>query len=178
MVGCKFEVMKKRILTFLAGLIFAVLCFIVLNAAMAPVSTSEYCGSKCHEMNTAYLSWELSPHGANSHGIRVECIDCHLPPKDKYFTHITAKAYAGIKDIYKHHFGPAYDAERMRKKVLEHISNQICLHCHDNLLGKPGSSAARIAHTSVLAEPDAPENRCVQCHEEIGHQRQSKLFSQ
>ena len=173
-----FKSMKKRILTFLAGVIFAVLCFVALNLVMIPVSTSEYCGGKCNEMNTAYLSWELSPHGANAKGFRVECIDCHLPPKDKYFTHITAKAYAGAKDTYKHYFGPEYDAGGMRKKILDQISNKICLHCHDNLLGKPGSSAARIAHTAVLAEPDAPENRCVECHEDVGHQRQKKLFSQ
>lgn len=173
-----FEDMKKRIFTFLAGVIFAILCFIVLNAAMAPVSTSEYCGSKCHEMNTAYLSWELSPHGSNTYGVRVECVDCHLPPKEKYFTHLIAKAYAGAKDMYKHHFGPDYDTEQIRKQVQKHISNKICLHCHDNLLGKPGNSAARIAHTAVLAEPDAPQNRCVECHEDAGHQRQNKLFSQ
>ena len=81
---------------FLAGFVFALLCFVALNAAMVPVSKSEYCGSKCHEMNTAYLTWELSPHGSNSKGIRVECIDCHLPEKEKYFAHITAKAYALI----------------------------------------------------------------------------------
>ncbi|UCC99054.1 MAG: NapC/NirT family cytochrome c [Phycisphaerales bacterium] len=163
---------------FLAGVIFAVLCFIALGAAMAPVSTSEYCGSKCHEMTKAYLSWELSPHGANAHGIRVECIDCHLPPKEKYFTHVAAKAYAGAKDTYKHYFGGPYDAEQTRKRVLNHLPSQRCLHCHDHLLDKPGSSAARIAHTTALAQPDAAENRCVQCHEDAGHQRRGKLFSQ
>ena len=171
------KVMKKRILTFLAGVIFAVLCFIALNAAMKPVSTSEYCGGKCHEMSTAYLSWELSPHGSNAEGVRIECVDCHLPPKDKYFTHITTKAYTGAKDIYKHYFGPEYNVELMRKEVLDHISNKICLNCHDSLLGKPGSSAAKIAHTAVLAEPEAQENRCVKCHEDAGHQRKNKLFS-
>ena len=178
MIGRIFKAVKKRMFTFLAGIVFAVFCFIALNAAMASVSTSEYCGSKCHEMNTAYLSWELSPHGANAHGVRVECIDCHLPPKDKYFTHITAKAYTGAKDIYKHYFGPEYDIKQIRKKVLEHISSRICLHCHDNLLGKPGSPESRIAHTAVLAEPGAAENRCVECHEDTGHQRKKKLFSQ
>jgi len=178
MIGRIFKAVKKQIFTFLAGIVFAVFCFIALNAAMAPVSTSEYCGSKCHEMNTAYLSWELSPHGANAHGVRVECVDCHLPPKDKYFTHITAKAYTGAKDIYKHYLGPEYDIEQIRRKVLEHISSEICLHCHVDLLGKPGDSAARIAHTAVLAEPGAAENRCVECHEDAGHQRQNKLFSQ
>lgn len=170
------KAVKKRALTFLAGFAFALLCFVTLNAAMVPVSKSEYCGSKCHEMNTAYLSWELSSHGTNANGIRVECIDCHLPAKDKYFAHIAAKAYTGAKDIYKHYFGGEYDSEKIRQEVLGHISNQRCLHCHDNLLSKPDSSAARIAHTAVSAEPEAPENRCVECHEDVGHQRQNKLF--
>ena len=175
--GRIFRAVKKRGLTFLAGFVFAILCFVALNAAMVPVSKSEYCGSKCHEMNTAYRSWELSPHGTNANGIRVECIDCHLPSKDKYFTHVAAKAYEGAKDTYKHHFGGEYDIEKVRQKVLAHISNQTCRHCHDNLLAKGGNSAARIAHTAALAKPDAPENKCVQCHEDIGHQRKNKLFS-
>ena len=67
-----YEAVKKRISTFLAGFVFAFLCFVALNAAMVPVSKSEYCGGKCYEMNKAYLAWELSSHGTNSKGIRVE----------------------------------------------------------------------------------------------------------
>ncbi len=167
----------SKIPVFLAGLVFAILCFVGLNAAMVPVSKSEYCGSACHEMNTAYLSWELSPHGANAHGVRVECVDCHLPPKENYFAHIVAKAYEGAKDTYVHYFGGPYDIQKIRKGVLDCLPHQRCLHCHDHLLDKPGSSAARAAHTAALVEPDAPENRCVQCHEDAGHQRHSKLFS-
>jgi cytochrome c-type protein NapC/trimethylamine-N-oxide reductase cytochrome c-type subunit TorC len=166
----------SRVGAFLAGIAFAVLCFVVLNAAMAPVSTSRYCGGKCHEMNAAYLSWELSAHGANAHGIRVECIDCHLPPKEHYFSHITMKAYEGAKDVYMHYFGDPYDLEKSRDKVLSRLPSGRCLHCHDRLLDKPGDSAARIAHTAALAQPDAAENRCVRCHEDAGHQRQKKLF--
>lgn len=165
-----------RVAAFLAGIAFAVLCFIALNAAMVPVSKSDYCGGKCHEMNTAYLSWELSPHGANAHGIRVECIDCHLPPKEEYFAHIAMKAYEGAKDLYVHYFGGPYDVEPSRKRVLSRLPSRRCLHCHDHLLGKPGDSAARIAHSAALTQPDAAENRCVRCHEDAGHQRQSKLF--
>lgn len=172
-----YEAVKKRIAIFLAGFIFALLCFVALNAAMVPVSKSEYCGGKCHEMNTAYLTWELSPHGSNSKGFRVECIDCHLPEKEKYFAHITAKAYEGAKDMYKHYFGDEYEGEKIRLKVLSHLPNERCSHCHDDLLARPGTSAARIAHTAALSEPDARENKCIQCHEDVGHQRQNKLFS-
>ena len=163
-------------MTFLAGVVFAVFCFVALNAAMEPVSKSEYCGSKCHEMNVAYQSWELSVHGANKSGFRVECVDCHLPAKDKYFAHVAVKMYEGAKDIYKHYFGGEYDTERVRQKVLDHIPSQRCLNCHDDLLAKPGNSAARIAHLASLNQPQAAENRCVRCHENAGHERQSKLF--
>lgn len=164
---------KKTLAVFLCGFVFALLCFVLINLAMEPVSTSQYCGSKCHEMNTAYKSWKLSPHGANEFGFRVECVDCHLPPKENFFRHLTAKVHAGAKDIYMHKFGPDYDVEKLRSKVLDHISNQTCLHCHDDLLAKPPNSAAREEHTAVLDKPEAPENRCVECHEDIGHQRES-----
>lgn len=168
---------KKRIAAFAVGFAFALLCFVTLNAAMAPVSKSAYCGSRCHEMRSAYQSWELSPHGGNKYGFRVECIDCHLPAKEMYFRHLTAKAYEGGKDVYKHHFGDEYDVEKMRQKVFAAMPNGRCQTCHDDLLALPSSSAARTAHLAVETEPDKPENRCVQCHENIGHERERKLFS-
>lgn len=168
---------KKHGIVFIAGFVAAVLCFVGLNALMETVSSSEYCGSKCHEMNSAYQSWELSSHGANNSGVRVECIDCHLPSKDKYFTHVVVKAYEGGKDLYKHQFGEDYDLEKVRKKVLDQIPSERCLNCHDSLLAKPVNSAARMAHMASLNRPEEPESRCVVCHEEAGHQRQNELFS-
>jgi len=178
MIRWLFGTVRKRALTFLAGFIFAVLCFIGINAAMVSVSTSEYCGTKCHEMKTVYQSWEISAHGSNANGITVDCIDCHLPPREKYFTHLAYKAYAGGKDIYKQYFGPEYDAEKMRKKVIDNMTNDMCNNCHDNLMGKPSNSAARIAHMASLARPDDPDNRCMVCHEDTCHKRDSKLFSE
>jgi cytochrome c-type protein NapC/trimethylamine-N-oxide reductase cytochrome c-type subunit TorC len=177
MIGWIRRIIKKHGLIFIAGFAFAIICFVVLNLAMEPVSTSEYCGSKCHEMNTAYQSWELSIHASNLNGIRVACIKCHLPPKDNYFTHLIAKAYAGGKDLYKHHFGGEYQVEKMKTYVLEHMPNERCQECHNELLAKPSNSKARIAHTASLNQPDAPESKCVACHEDVGHERQKKLFS-
>ncbi|MFC1737457.1 cytochrome c3 family protein [Planctomycetota bacterium] len=175
--GRLWRAVKKRLPVFAGGFAFAIICFISLNAAMVPVSKSEYCGGECHEMNTAYQSWELSSHGSNTNGIRVDCIECHLPPKDDYFTHITAKAYEGGKDIYKHYFGGEYEVEKIRQKVLHHMGNERCSGCHDNLLAKPGSTKAWIAHIISLNQPNRPESRCVKCHENVGHQRYRKIFS-
>jgi cytochrome c-type protein NapC/trimethylamine-N-oxide reductase cytochrome c-type subunit TorC len=165
------SVIKRRGLTFIIGFAFALLCFVALNAAMEPVSKSEYCGTKCHEMGAAYQSWKLSVHSANPMGLRAECIDCHLPPKDKYLTHIVVKAYEGGKDMYKHYFGGEYDVEKVRERVLEHTSNEKCLVCHVDLLAKPGSEIAKELHMESLNSPEESENRCVDCHEDAGHQR-------
>jgi len=156
---------------FFAGFFFALLCFIAINAAMKPVSKSEYCGTRCHEMDTAYQSWKLTVHGANKKGLRTECIDCHIVSKDRYFTHIATKAYLGARDLYKHHFGGEYDVEKVREKVLAHFPNERCVRCHIDLLAKPGSNTVRKMHTESLSSPDESENRCVDCHKEIGHRR-------
>ena len=176
-IGLVFRIIKKYWLALFLGFVFAILCFVVLEKMMIPVSLSSYCGSKCHEMNTAYQTWELSVHGTNENGFRVECVDCHLPPKDDFFRHIAAKMYAGAKDTYKHHFGEEYDIEKIRIKVVDHISSQHCMHCHDDLLAKPSDSGARKAHMASLNAPDSLEHRCVKCHEDTGHERKNKLFS-
>ena len=171
---------KKRLRRrhlFILGFVFPVVCFILLNMGLELVSTSEYCGSKCHEMNISYQTWELSPHASNKHGFQAECIDCHLPPREKYFTHLTAKAYSGAKDMYKHKFGDEYDRQALRKKVLEHLSNETCINCHDNLISATGGTPSRNAHVSAVNDPEPPENRCVKCHEHVGHERKKKIFS-
>lgn len=169
---------KKRGLAFIAGVCFAVVCFLAISAAIGPSSRSEYCGGKCHEMKEAYRSWELSPHGSNTHGFRVECVDCHLPPKERFFSHVVAKAYSGGKDIYMHYLGGKYDRQEQSEKVLAGMSNKRCMHCHDSLLVKAGSQAARQAHSEVVNSSVVSEHRCVDCHEDAGHERKSKLFSE
>ena len=173
-----FKTIRKLGFIFLPGFILAVLCFIGLNAAMEPASKPQFCGSQCHEMKAAYRSWELSVHGANKYGIQVGCVDCHLPSKEKeYFAHIFTKAYEGGKDFFKHYFIGGFDSEKARARAREHVPNKRCIHCHDSLLTKPGSSAARTAHMEVLNPSDESKIKCIECHEDIAHQRQNKLFS-
>ncbi len=117
-------------------------------------------------------------HGANEYGFRVECVDCHLPSKeDEYFAHVFTKAYEGSKDAFKHFFIGEFDSERARARATERVPNKRCVRCHDSLLTKPSSSAARIAHMPVLNAPDDSKIKCIQCHEDVSHQRHRQLFS-
>ncbi|MEN8127918.1 MAG: NapC/NirT family cytochrome c [Planctomycetota bacterium] len=172
-----FRAFKRWGTPFFLGIAVSIICFLSLNAVMEPFSKNTYCGTACHEMNTAYQTWELSHHAANADGIRVDCIQCHLPPKEDYFTHLAAKSRAGAKDMYMHHFGPEYDVETIRQEVLERVSNETCTHCHDDLLIKPSDAKAREAHLAAQQEPDKPENKCTACHEDAGHKRNTKLYS-
>ena len=176
-IGWAFRIFRRWGIAFFGGIAISIICFLSLNAAMKPFSTNTYCGTTCHEMDTAYQSWELSGHGANVKGIQIDCVQCHLPPKEDYFTHLFAKAWAGGKDMYMHHFGGEYDVEVIREKVLKHMDNETCAHCHNDLLIKPGSAKSRFAHQAAQLEPDKPENKCTTCHEDAGHKRNETLFS-
>ncbi len=169
---CVCGILRRHGIAFAAGLAFAIGLFITVNAASKPLSRPEYCGTACHEMDGAYKSWQASVHGANEKGLRAECIDCHLPPKDRYFSHMTAKALAGGKDLIKHFFGGEYDTEEIRKKVREHLPNERCQHCHVDLLAMPASDMVKEAHAQVLETSGRPEEiKCTECHEDAAHDR-------
>ena len=167
---------KRRVCPLFAGSIcgfaFAIICFLLIETAMKPLSKSEYCGGGCHEMQTAYDSWKLSGHAINAKGLKAGCVDCHLKSQDHYFGRLTAKGIAGAKDTYMHYFGPEYEVEKLRTKVLEEFGNERCIRCHKDLLAKPDSEMAKDAHKESL-NPSDPEEafRCVDCHEEAGHIR-------
>jgi cytochrome c nitrite reductase small subunit len=174
--GRIFGFVRKRALTFAAGILFALFCFIVLNAVMEPVSGSQYCGSKCHEMHRSLHTWKESVHGGSKTGLQAECIDCHLPDKKNYFQHILVKTYSGGKDMYKHYmgrwFGVKYEPEKIRIEVLDRMSNEKCTRCHVDLLSKPSNEMIRDAHMEALKTDEKESQlKCVECHEDVGHQR-------
>ena len=72
---------KLRVWVFVAGFIAAVVCFAVENDIAQRVTTSQFCGTTCHEMDGVYRSWKASPLYANDMGSVTHCADCHLPPQ-------------------------------------------------------------------------------------------------
>ena len=162
-----FKGTRKYFLVFLLGLVLAVILYLTINKISKPFSTPAYCGSKCHEMDTAYKSWDLSIHKTNSHGLVAECIDCHLPSKDNFIVHMTSKVYLGVKDMVKHHFGEEYNVQKSRQKVLNSMPNDRCLACHANLLNKTVSLKARTAHLKDLDPSGKNKSKCVKCHNNL-----------
>jgi len=162
---------KKRILRWLFVrlaliLVIGVAGFLLLDSAMGPLSTPEFC-TTCHEMDAAHESWEQSPHHTNASGVQVTCVSCHLPPREDSFAHVKAKVATGLKDGWRHTFGGEYDAEAQRKHVLETLPSKRCLHCHANLTALPKPQELDIVHKSACEKSTDPAFRCVACHDSL-----------
>lgn len=155
---------KSKLWVFAAGFVAAIVAFAVENDIAQRVTTSEFCGTTCHEMDGVYRGWRASPLYANDMGSVTHCADCHLPPQKEYFCRTADEIYEGTKNICKHFFGPSYDPNAMHKKVLAAMRDDRCIRCHETLLVKPKTIGSRIAHEN----PN--KLRCVECHK-VMHER-------
>lgn len=171
-IGWLINLVRKCLVIFVPGLVAAIVIFLIIEAMLIPTSSEKFCGTLCHEMDVAYESWQKSSHFGNSAGIKVKCISCHLPPKDKYFTHLAAKAYTGTKDCFYHMIGKEFNVEEMSQKVLAHMKNETCMNCHSNLLGNTADELVTEIHNDVINPPEGTEKqKCIECHEDAGHDK-------
>jgi len=161
---------KKRrrfrfVLKSLCALILAGVCLVGVEAAMGPTSSPEFC-ARCHEMSEAHASWRQSPHHTNASGVKVTCVSCHLPPRDRPLAHRLEKVSAGVTDAYVHFFGE-YDGEAARRRVRQNLPSRRCLHCHSNLCGRSSSTAVGAVHAAVVEQPSGGAYACLTCHRNL-----------
>jgi nitrate/TMAO reductase-like tetraheme cytochrome c subunit len=100
-------------------LLAAVVLAIVIGlgwGVMAYTSTPDFCNS-CHVMNTRYVSWQRSPHGA-----AATCIECHSEPGwgGELKAHFNGARYLVVM-LTGEMSGPLIRAE---------VSDASCLPCH------------------------------------------------
>ena len=81
----------------LIGIFIGIVFVAALYQTSVYFSTNESC-MMCHVHPHAEESWMLSVHVNNSSGVMVNCVDCHLPPKDDTWAHYTAKISLGVRD--------------------------------------------------------------------------------
>ena len=83
----------------IVGILIATLFFTGMKKVYKITSTDSYCMS-CHIHTDADMAWKWSTHTNNSSGVRVHCVDCHLPLKENVLKYTVHKAKHGIKDVY------------------------------------------------------------------------------
>ena len=116
-------------LVFFIGLIVCTILMFISNKAVQITSTDEYC-QKCHIHPDADASWKKSPHFYNPSGVRVHCVDCHLPPKEDN-RYLFVKAQTGLHDLYAYYFRDKKSFNWENKRLLEHavkiVYNESCI---------------------------------------------------
>jgi formylglycine-generating enzyme required for sulfatase activity len=163
---------KIKILIFVAGLIVGIALFISGYQISVYFSSNESC-MMCHVHPHAEQTWKQSVHVNSKSGVMINCIDCHLPPKDQTWNHYSAKLKLGVKDLWGYLTKDSADFNWDMKSELEHavkfVYNESCKSCHQNLF------PSRITNDGITAHFYYEENekklnlQCISCHLNAGH---------
>ncbi len=171
MEGKKKRKSTRRWILPIAWIILGAVFVLGTNRAVQVTSTTEYCQS-CHIHTGADEAWLQSPHYINESGVRVGCVECHLPPKGN-FRHFSTKAKTGLHDFFAYHFRDSASFDWERKQQLEHavniVFNESCEKCHENLFPKGLTDEGGKAHLYYDMNADKLDLQCINCHLDAGH---------
>ncbi len=155
----------------IAGIIVGATIILVTNRAVQITSTSEFCQS-CHIHTGADQAWTQSAHYTNESGIRIGCVECHLPPHGS-FRHFTTKVKTGLHDFFAYHFKDSASFDWERRQQLEYavniVFNESCEKCHENLFPKGLTEEGGKAHLHYDMNAENLDLQCINCHLDAGH---------
>jgi len=165
---------KKRgkLYLFLFSFVLGIICFIAVYQISVYYSSNESC-MICHVHPHVEQSWKLSKHVNNRSGVKVNCVDCHLPPKNQTVNHYMAKAKMGIKDVWgflvKDSADFDWDTKASLEYAVKYIPNESCKECHKNLFPVGLSDDGISAHLYYEDKEKKLDLQCISCHLDVGH---------
>ena len=167
----KIKPSKYPWIIFISGFAICALLFFAGKRAIIYTSTDDYCQS-CHIHPLADNSWKRSTHYFNKSGVKVHCVECHLPPKDDP-SYLFEKARTGLKDLYGLYFKDSASFDWEHKSSLEYavniVYNKSCTKCHQNLFSKGLSDDGGTAHLYYEKNAEKLNLNCINCHLDVGH---------
>ncbi|MDR1602238.1 MAG: SUMF1/EgtB/PvdO family nonheme iron enzyme [Tannerella sp.] len=163
---------KRNKIIFGAGFLIGAIGFASLYQVTVYFSTDESC-MMCHVHPHVEKSWLLSEHVNNGSGVKVHCVDCHLPPKHQTVNHYMAKTSVGIKHVWAYLTKDSADFDWEMKSELEHavkyIPNESCKECHQNLFPAGITDDGITAHLYYEDNEKKLDLQCISCHLDAGH---------
>lgn len=162
---------RKSFILFL-GLIIGVAISASLYQTSVYFSSDESC-MMCHVHPHADDSWQQSSHVMNKSGVKVHCIQCHLPPASNTWDHYTAKLSLGLKDVWGYLTKDSADFVWRHKSDMEYatklIPNESCKECHQNLFPEGLSDNGITSHLYYEDNETKLDLHCISCHLDVGH---------
>ena len=163
---------KRKLFFFIGGFLLGIICFAALYEVTVYFSTDESC-MICHVHPHVEASWKLSTHVNNASGVKVHCVDCHLPPKNQTINHYMAKAKLGLTDLWGYLTKDSADFDWELKSQLEYavkyIPNESCKECHQNLFPAGLTDDGITAHLYYENNEKKMDLQCISCHLDVGH---------
>jgi len=173
--------MKKRIpLFFIVGVVTGLVISYVSYEAITRTATPGFCVI-CHEMAPMRASFDQDIHGGQGNtGIRVNCVECHLP-HNNLFSYVFTKAKNGVTEVGLHFFGNvnAIDWQENRKNRATFVFDDGCIKCHTNYAtNEKFSPKALEMHKHYNSMIDSNQKLgCASCHAEIGHKGLNNMLN-
>ncbi len=131
-------------------------------------STEPFC-EVCHVHPHVFGSCKSSVHTVTQSGIRVGCVECHLPPRGEGY--MKEKIRLGVKDAWGFVFKDSADFNWEARRTVEmakHFTFQAsCVKCHVNLFPLTLTPEGKDAHLYYTQNED--ELLCLNCHIDAGH---------
>lgn len=165
--------MRKNIFVVgLAGIFIGLLIALATYEGIHRTGDDNFC-SICHEMRPMVAAYENDVHGGKGKtGIKVSCVNCHLP-QDNIFNYIATKAKNGAIEVGIHVFGDpdAIDWQEKRKHRKDFVYDGGCINCHTTFKTNKSISDKGLEmhkHYEKLKNTDK-RLACASCHNEIGH---------
>jgi cytochrome c-type protein NapC len=145
-----------------------------------------FCATACHSMQWAAAAYEHGKHYVNSAGVRVSCVDCHIPyesrpatPFQYVFGTLWTKGVDGTRDVIAKMRGviadkAKWDEQKPRLSAevrawFKQTSSETCQGCHKlDAFAKTGPSAFMAVedHAGVF---NADKIDCIKCHAGVAH---------
>ncbi|MEN8229671.1 MAG: SUMF1/EgtB/PvdO family nonheme iron enzyme [Bacteroidota bacterium] len=167
---------KSGRLLIVMGMVLATFLLFLGNKAVIKTSTDDFCAS-CHVHPHSTDSWKLSTHYDNKRGIRVHCVECHLPPHGEGY--LAEKTRTGLRDVWGKLFKDPENFNWEAKSQIEYAQNHSfeisCIHCHQNNFPLGLTKEGREAH--LYYEQKEEQLHCINCHITVGHYDPDRLHA-
>ena len=158
------------------GMAVGILLTLLGNKIILKTSTDSYCMS-CHSHPHSEQSWRLSTHYDNASGVKIHCVECHLPPKGK--GHLWAKIKHGSHDAWaqltKDIESINWEEKSRLENAIHYTYKEACLKCHQNLF--PSSLTREGDEAHLYYTQNEEKLRCLNCHLHVGHYSETAIHA-
>lgn len=173
--------MKKILIKICLLVIFVFVVFFGGSAIVNNTGDDKFC-TLCHEwMDPMVKTYQNSTHGgANKNGVKVKCVDCHLP-HDSYIAYVFKKGLNGIDEVTHMMFNDAKNMnwQENRKNRAKFVYDSGCVSCHEKILDinqtNQNINDMHKIYASFKAQ-NADKISCVSCHKNVGHKDLGKVL--